>query len=187
MDGSKTRSGCPRSSSARATGSRVFILSCRAPDPQVAFGVMQLRYVALPFVLCVAACTTDDGPSQPSPVGDATEEQREAGRANDAADAPESCSPPPDAGLCAFKAGALVSETLGSCAPIGKRIPVEHIILLMQENRSFDHYLGHLKGNGQDDVDVPADGASNPSADDAGAPVPWHHLDDYCFEDTNHE
>jgi len=148
---------------------------------------MQPRYIALPFVLCIAACTTDDGPSQPSPVADANEEPNEGGRANDAADARESCSPPPDASLCAFKAGALVSETLGTCAPTGKRIPVEHIILLMQENRSFDHYLGHLKGNGQDDVDVPAEGTTNPSADDAGAPVAWHHLDEYCFEDTDHE
>src|SRR5262249_55737325 len=92
----------------------------------------------------------------------------------------------------------------------GTKIPIEHIILLMQENRSFDHYLGHLRGNGQDDIDVAPEGASNPGAvfeagnsdasggsPDGGAleggalgdglPIPWHHLDEYCIDDANHE
>jgi phospholipase C len=122
-----------------------------------------------------------------SPTDAGEEPPVDVGNAQDATDA-SSCTPPPDAGaLCAFKAGALVSETLGSCARTGARLPVDHIILLMQENRSFDHYLGHLKGNGQDDVDVAPDNAFNPSAGDGGAPVPWHHLDTLCNDDTNHE
>jgi phospholipase C len=55
----------------------------------------------------------------------------------------------------------------------------------MLENRSFDHYLGHLKGNGQDDVEVAAESVSNPDA--TGAPVPWHHATDLCLDDANHE
>jgi phospholipase C len=99
---------------------------------------------------------------------------------------------------CEFAANASPSDTLGPCAT-GARIPIEHIVLLMQENRSFDHYLGHLKGNGQEDIDAPPDDAFNPGVPDApeagaagdganpGAPVRWHHLSDDCFDDTNHE
>lgn len=88
---------------------------------------------------------------------------------------------------CTFKAGAAPEQTLGTCAS-GKRIklPIEHVVLLMQENRSFDHYLGHLKPKYYDDVEVPPDGASNPNASGT-AQVPWHHLETYCFDDTNHE
>jgi phospholipase C len=54
----------------------------------------------------------------------------------------------------------------------------------MQENRSFDHYYGHLPGHGQDDVDVASASASNPAPD--GGTRPWHHEAAYCVEDTDH-
>ncbi len=86
---------------------------------------------------------------------------------------------PKPATPCGFEAGALPSETLGACT-----IPIEHVIVLMQENRSFDHYLGRLGAFGHDDVDVPPDGASNPAA--TGPAVPFHHLDALCSDDTAH-
>ena len=64
------------------------------------------------------------------------------------------------------------------------KLPVEHIIVLMQENRSFDHYLGHLRGHGQDDVDVPDDTAANPG--ESGEVVTWFHAEEDCFDDPNH-
>ncbi len=88
---------------------------------------------------------------------------------------------------CTFASGALPKDTLGDCAT--KPIPIEHIIIAMQENRSFDHYFGHLPGHGQDDVDVPPADEWNPSPPDAGvppAPVPWHHDQSYCIDDTDH-
>jgi phospholipase C len=88
---------------------------------------------------------------------------------------------------CEFKGGAVASETLGSCEKLGSKMPIEHVIVLMQENRSFDHYLGHLLHNGQDDVDVAPDDASNPSGIDGDPPIGWHHTDAYCFHDTQHE
>lgn len=112
-------------------------------------------------------------------------------------DKPDPSTPPPsctaDAAAaasreaCAFHAGALPTDTFDACSKLGSAIPIEHIVVLMMENRSFDHYLGHLPGNGQDDVDVPPDGASNPSAIAGDPPVPWHHAEALCFKDTDHE
>jgi phospholipase C len=101
---------------------------------------------------------------------------------------PVNCEPNDDAlapqrAACDFSAGALSKETLG-CAMRGKRLPFEHVILIMQENRSFDHYFQKLSEAGQPDVNVAPDGTTVPAPD--GTPVPFQHKTDYCFDDTNH-
>jgi phospholipase C len=83
---------------------------------------------------------------------------------------------------CTFKAGALPANTV-ACS--GRSIPIDHIVLLMQENRSFDHYFEKLHGNGQDDVDVAPAGTTNPGPGDAGT-IPLAHETRYCFDDTDH-
>jgi len=50
---------------------------------------------------------------------------------------------------CPYVAGALPADTLPNGAPHGDRIPIDHIVVLMQENRSFDHMLGQLRNEGQ--------------------------------------
>src|SRR5215470_4958978 len=45
---------------------------------------------------------------------------------------------------CTFGAGALPVDTLPAGSPHGSAIPIDHIVVLMQENRSFDHYLDQL-------------------------------------------
>ncbi|HEX7668503.1 MAG TPA: alkaline phosphatase family protein, partial [Polyangiaceae bacterium] len=84
---------------------------------------------------------------------------------------------------CEFVTGAVSSDTIGDCT--GDAIPIQHVVLLMQENRSFDQYFGHLKGHGQDDVDVAPEGTENP-APGGVATVPWHHEPAYCLKDTDH-
>ena len=84
---------------------------------------------------------------------------------------------------CEFRPGSLATDTIGDCA--GDAIPIEHIVVLMQENRSFDHYYGQLPGHGQDDVDVAPAATSNPGPT-SGEPQPWHHETAYCVEDTDH-
>jgi phospholipase C len=81
--------------------------------------------------------------------------------------------------LCQFHAGALPAQTLPNAAPHGGQIPIEHIIVLMQENRSFDSYFGKLPG-----VDGLPSNASNPDAD--GTPVSSFHQTKYCTKDTDH-
>src|SRR5579875_3893864 len=43
---------------------------------------------------------------------------------------------------CAFQAGAWPAQTIGTDYPVGADIPIDHVIVVMQENRSFDNYLG---------------------------------------------
>lgn len=83
---------------------------------------------------------------------------------------------------CEFGPGAMVSETIGGCT--GAKIPIENVVIIMQENRSFDDYFGHLPGHGQDDVDVPQGDVSNP--DPSGAPIAWYKETQYCVADTDH-
>jgi phospholipase C len=60
---------------------------------------------------------------------------------------------------CTFGAGATPLMTLGLDPTVAVQLPIRHVIVLMRENRSFDHLLG-----------FPADaGYFNP--DEAGAPV----------------
>ena len=85
---------------------------------------------------------------------------------------------------CTFHAGALPEETLPQDAPRGTDIPVEHIVVLMQENRSFDSYFGQLPAAGHPDVDGLPAGTTNPDA--TGIAQPAFHQVKYCTEDTNH-
>lgn len=85
---------------------------------------------------------------------------------------------------CAFGPGAWAVETLGRDVPIGSQMPIDHVLVLMQENRSFDHYFRTLPQSGQADVDVASDTWSNPGAD--GMPVRFHHDTARCIDDTEH-
>jgi phospholipase C len=50
---------------------------------------------------------------------------------------------------CAFGTGALPAATLGVTPEVAAAIPIRHVIVMMQENRSFDHLFGHLHDRGQ--------------------------------------
>jgi phospholipase C len=116
----------------------------------------------------------------------------------------------PRRGSCTFARGAWAAETIGKEYPLGADIPVKHVIVIMQENRSFDNYLARLVPQGyyeagdfspggsgfehHDQLDVPPAGWSNP--DGAGGVVVPHPDDEHCFgvnhgwadmhEDWNH-
>src|SRR5688572_1293319 len=77
---------------------------------------------------------------------------------------------------CEFKAGALTADTLPPAT-----IPIENFVLVMQENRSFDHYFSKLTHG---DVRVAPDNVTNP--DSAGNPIARFHLDTYCVRDPAH-
>ncbi len=85
----------------------------------------------------------------------------------------------PGRSSCAYARGAMPWETIGSEHPIGEDIPIRHFILLMQENRSFDHYFGAMPG-----VDGFTPGVTNPHAD--GTPEPFVHATTYCVPDPHH-
>jgi phospholipase C len=85
---------------------------------------------------------------------------------------------------CVYRAGALPAETQGESRPNGKEIPIDHIVVMMMENRSFDHYFQAARSSGLD-VDVAPEGFTNP--DTEGTPVAPYHQDGRCFVDTAHD
>ncbi|HVW24131.1 MAG TPA: alkaline phosphatase family protein [Polyangiaceae bacterium] len=142
-------------------------------------------WYGLPSVLALSvlavACSKDEDHGKPPPSGDGGGSDAGGTACGLSATLVEQRS------NCKFTAGALPEDTLGSCATA--KNPIEHVIVLMQENRSFDQYYGHLKGHGQDDVDVPPESTSNPGSPadgGTGAVIPWHHEPQYCVTDTDH-
>lgn len=100
--------------------------------------------------------------------------------------------PPADAGMsaaqakllreaCTFGAGALAADTLAGDTLLGDQLPFDHVVLVMQENRSFDHYFSKLSHGG---VVVASPDATNP--DPSGAPQKRYHETKYCIADVAH-
>lgn len=111
----------------------------------------------LPLALAVAACGT---PAPPGPTEAEVKEQLAA---------------------CAFSAGALPKDTLPGDAKVGAAMPIDHFVLVMQENRSFDHYYSRLTHGG-----VHVAGSENVNPDAMGNPVKRYHEWRYCLRDVNH-
>ena len=143
------------------------------------------RHLAVLGLTCVplltTACSSNDaepGTADPAPLAGPAEWNRPV-------------SPPSDEeaaikrATCGYEDGALPAETQGASHPSGSEIPIDHIVIVMMENRSFDHYFLKLPENGQPDVEVAPADFTNPDAN--GAAVAPFHDTQYCFVDTNHE
>ncbi|MCC6647217.1 MAG: hypothetical protein IT374_16795 [Polyangiaceae bacterium] len=89
---------------------------------------------------------------------------------------------------CLYKSGDVTSTTIGPGVPHGDALPFEHVVVLMLENRSFDHYLSKLPSYGVTDVDVAkdTDGNYDPTASPPKL-VQRYHESRYCIKDVNHE
>ena len=86
---------------------------------------------------------------------------------------------------CTFGAGAKVADTLGIPSDIAKQIPIKNIVILMKENRSFDHLLGQIHDLQPGVEAVPASFA-NPDAN--GTLVTPFHATTTCIPfDPNHQ
>ncbi|MGE5183290.1 MAG: phospholipase C [Acidobacteriota bacterium] len=82
---------------------------------------------------------------------------------------------------CAFGAGDSASATLAEFPRLGSKIPIDHVVLVMQENRTFDHYFSTLTVPGQT-VDGAAPDATNPDPTTPGATISRFHQTAYCFD-----
>jgi phospholipase C len=87
---------------------------------------------------------------------------------------------------CEFGAGQVPAETLPTSAPRGQDLPFDHFVVVMQENRSFDHYFGRLPVSGVRDVAGAPDSFSNPDPASPGTSVAMHHADTLCLADLGH-
>jgi phospholipase C len=138
-----------------------------------------MRILAGVSLLALVACSSPDEVVPPPPSGD---------------DAPDwwnkEVTPPSDAAAeagraaCDYSVGALPAETHGVSAPQGAAIPIDHVVIVMMENRSFDHYFQKLPEYGQPDVLVAPTDFTNPDPD--GLPVGTFRDEGYCFVDTAH-
>jgi phospholipase C len=117
----------------------------------------------------------------PPPVADA----------GDARDAAPACPSPlrPDPLLaartaCTFAPGALPGQTIGITEAERRALPIHHVIVVMKENRSFDHLLGALSKMQPDAETFPPTFSNK---DWFGADVHPFHFDDTCYhKDPNH-
>ena len=86
---------------------------------------------------------------------------------------------------CKFAKGAKVEATLGFTPAMRKAMPITHVIIVIQENRSFDHYFGTLAKHGQPDADGWPAGYGIP--DSAKKDVaPFHRTQTCQATDTPH-
>jgi phospholipase C len=90
---------------------------------------------------------------------------------------------------CQFKRGDMPAATLGPSFPLDVDNPTENIVVLMQENHSFDTYMGHLykyEGVPITDIESAPDDSTNPSTLPTGQPEPYQHGPHLCFNDPDH-
>jgi phospholipase C len=87
---------------------------------------------------------------------------------------------------CAFGKGALTQDTLGIPPSLAAQIPIRHVIIVMKENRSYDHLLGRLHDLGQPAASAVPPSYSNP--DLQGTQVFPYHADTSCLDhDPGHQ
>ncbi|HEX7480756.1 MAG TPA: alkaline phosphatase family protein [Polyangiales bacterium] len=87
---------------------------------------------------------------------------------------------------CQFAAGALPEQTVDTTAALGAQIPIDHFIVVMQENHSFDHYFQMLPKRGQPDAEVAKATYTNPDPTHGGRPAGIFHETSYCPNDLEH-
>ncbi len=88
---------------------------------------------------------------------------------------------------CMFKRGDMPAATLDPSYPLDEKNPIKNIVVLMQENRSFDTYAGHLYKYAHKtpaEINSAPDTTTNPDA--MGMTHPYQHAPQLCFADTDH-
>jgi phospholipase C len=87
---------------------------------------------------------------------------------------------------CTFTTGAMVKDTLGIDPATQAALPIKHVIVMMKENRAFDHLLGQLHTQGQPDTEAIPATFTNPSL--ANVPVAPFHQTSTCIPyDPDHQ
>lgn len=96
-------------------------------------------------------------------------------------------------GICRLGAAAVLAAAVGwdfrACAATGTIQDVQHVVIFMQENRSFDHYYGSLKGvrgfNDPNPIVLPNGRSEFYQPWGAGYVLPFH-ITAQCQNDLDH-
>jgi phospholipase C len=130
---------------------------------------------AIALLLCALGCELPPEQSRaPFQTG-----QRTVGQASRVSLATERAS-------CGFQTGARPTDTLPITEDERAEIPIRNVIVLMKENRSFDHLLGELNASGQPDTAAIPASFTNPDA--SGAAVAPFTLATTCVgADPGHQ
>ena len=87
---------------------------------------------------------------------------------------------------CTFGSGELPTRTLGISPELAAQLPIRHVIVMLKENRSFDHLLGKLHDRGQPAAEALPETFTNP--DLTGVEVPFAHASTTCISpDPEHQ
>ena len=87
---------------------------------------------------------------------------------------------------CPNSAGSLPYANLAAGTE-SRNIPVEHIVVIMQENHSFDNYFGRLNQASAYGDSVDGATSSTFNLDKEGKKVFFHHLESRCVGDPRHD
>ena len=80
---------------------------------------------------------------------------------------------------------ALLAPAAEAAPKHGTLADIEHVVILMQENRSFDHYFGTYSGvRGFGDQAQPPGASISPTSPARPSPVPAHQE---CLPDITHD
>ena len=87
---------------------------------------------------------------------------------------------------CRFGPGETAETSLGITPALALQLPIRHVVVMIQENRSYDHIFGKLHDQGQSESEaLPAD-FTNP--DLKGVAVPFAHASTTCIApDPRHQ
>jgi phospholipase C len=129
------------------------------------FGSFPLEQLGWPAQVFDAG-TIPDGSVCPSPVW---EDRRLEARAH-----------------CAFAAGAVAPVTLGLSYAEKRRIPIRHVIVMMQENRSYDHIFGQLAAS-DPSLYAPIPSSFSNFDPDGNVVKPFHQTSTCFGIDPNHQ
>ncbi len=149
---------------------------------------MLRRLVFIPLVLSVYACSSSDSASGSGGAAGASGSGGSGGAAGATSCVPMPATPDLDAKrtACSFDAGAKVADTLGFTDAMRKQLPIDHVVIMMKENRSFDMILGEISKQGQPDAEAVPANYSNPDAN--GADVARYHETHMCLDaDPDHQ
>jgi len=86
---------------------------------------------------------------------------------------------------CSRQAGSLPNPALPAGTPASAN-PINHIVVIMQENHSFDNYFGALNQPQFYGAEVDGVTASMTNPDSSGRPVPTYHETNLCIPDPLH-